>query len=334
MVKTAIFCDNSDILPHVYGRGRKERLAEVSDLYPEVVNSRNFEALAPGLADVEAIFSTWGMTPLSEEQIARMPKLRRVFYAAGSVRYFADPFVARGVGVVNAIHPNAVSVAEFSLAHILLSLKGFYRNRRDYRDAAVRARHGMHLGPGAYGELVGLLGAGTVGRLVIANIQAVRAQVGVLVYDPYLSEEGAAALGVEKAGLDDIFRRAYVVSNHMPNIPATEGNITGAHIRSMRENATFVNTGRGATVREGEMVEALRERPDLTAILDVTWPEPPEEGSPLFAMENVYLTSHIAGAFNDERFRLADFCIEQFLLWQAGKPEPHLIDPAKLPTMA
>ena len=89
---------------------------------------------------------------------------------------------------------------------------------------------------------------------------------------------------------------------------------------SMQRNATFVNTGRGATVVEVDLVAVLRERPDLTAVLDVTWPEPPEEDSPLYSLSNVVLSSHLAGSCGDEVVRMADYAAEEMEAWLAGKP--------------
>jgi phosphoglycerate dehydrogenase-like enzyme len=82
--------------------------------------------------------------------------------------------------------------------------------------------------------------------------------------------------------------------------------------RLMRGGATFINTGRGATVVEADLTAVLQERPDLCALLDVTWPEPPEAGSPLYTLPNVWLSSHIAGSKGDEVRRMADWMIEEY----------------------
>ena len=75
----------------------------------------------------------------------------------------------------------------------------------------------------------------------------------------------------------------------------------------MRSDATFINTGRGAQVIERDLIAVLADWPGLTAFLDVTWPEPPEKESPLYALPNVSLSSHIAGSINDEVVRMADY---------------------------
>ena len=88
---------------------------------------------------------------------------------------------------------------------------------------------------------------------------------------------------------------------------------------SMRQGATFINTGRGAQVDEEGMCEVLKDRPDLTALLDVTCPEPPENDSPLYKLPNVHLSAHIAGSWNDEFHRMADYMIEEYNRYVAGE---------------
>ena len=88
----------------------------------------------------------------------------------------------------------------------------------------------------------------------------------------------------------------------------------------MREGAVFINTGRGAQVNEAELIEVLEKRPDLTALLDVMHPEPPEDGSKLYTLPNVRLSTHIAGSINDEVHRMADYMIEELRRYLAGEP--------------
>ena len=88
----------------------------------------------------------------------------------------------------------------------------------------------------------------------------------------------------------------------------------------MRDGATFINTGRGAQVVEADMIAVLKARPDLTALLDVTSPEPPPADSELWRLPNVMISPHIGGTTGHEVVRLADCVIEEFEAWQAGKP--------------
>ncbi len=141
-----------------------------------------------------------------------------------------------------------------------------------------------------------------------------------LVCCPYLTEEEAERLNVERCNLTEVFRRADVVSLHTPDLPQTRGMIRGEHFASMKRGATFINTARGAIVRESEMVEVLRVRPDLTAVLDVTHPEPPAPDSPLLRLPNVVLTPHIAGSMGSELHRLGHYMVGELRRFLAGEP--------------
>ena len=331
--KAAFFCDGGqdDVnLRRVFDASRRARLEAQVDLYPGVVTARDFEEHAPRLGDLEVIFATWGMPVLSPAQFDRLPALRAVFYAAGSVRHFAPPLLERGVLVVSAWAANAVPVAEFTLAQILLANKGYFRNVPEYHGAG-HPRSAFR-GRGNFGATVALLGAGQIGRALIELLRPFRLRV--LVFDPFLSREDAESLGVEKVGLDDAFARGDVVSNHLANVPATVGLLHGAHFAAMPANATFINTGRGATMVEADLARVLLARPDLTALLDVTDQEPPAPDSPLWSLPNVHLSSHIAGSLGDEVARMADYVLDEFEAWEAGRPLRYAVTPERLEHMA
>ena len=85
---------------------------------------------------------------------------------------------------------------------------------------------------------------------------------------------------------------------------------------------------------EEDLVRALREKPDRTALLDVTWPEPPEEDSPLWTMENVILSPHIAGSMNNEVARMGAYMAEEYAAFSQGLPCRYEVTLASLETMA
>ncbi len=329
MISSAFF-GSAPQIDRVYAQGRREKLQSLAAFYPHVIDAENFPAHLLYMSELEVIFSTWGMPQLSAAQIEQMPKLRAIFYAAGSVQGFARPYLARGVEVFSAWAANGVPVAEWTLAQILLAGKGAPRNEREMRRA--RDRSGVYQGRGNFGATVSILGAGIIGRMVREYLRPF--QLKICVFDPFLSEEGAHVLGVEKVDLETAFARGNVVSNHLANLPATVGMLRGAHFASMPDGATFINTGRGQTVRETEMIEVLARRTDLTALLDVTHPEPPLQNSPLWNMENVFLTGHIAGSIGDEVVRMADYMIEEFEAWHHQKSTRFSVSLRMLETIA
>lgn len=316
-IKAALFYDYPSSHGDVFCDGRRERIAALTDLYPEVVNAGNFAVHASDLAEIEVIFATWGMPSLADTQLARMPRLKAVFYAAGNVKRFAQPLLDHDIVLVSAWAINAIPVAEMCLAQILLTCRGYFRAVRQYRDRKVLDAKEFRR-PGAAGETIGLIGMGFIGTRLRALLEPYPLEV--IAHDPFLDEARAQALGVERVSLADLFRRALVVSNHIPDLPSTRGTLTGALFETMREGATFINTGRGAQVVEADLIRVLRARPDLTALLDVTWPEPPEPGSPLWSLPNVVISPHIGGTIGNEVTRLADCVIEEFEAWAAGRP--------------
>ena len=330
MIKTALFGNNVAAIDNVYGGGRKERIAQIADLYPVVISDENFDSHAHALTALDAIFSSWGMPVLNREQLAQLPQLKAVFCAAGSVKGFATPLLERNVMVVSGWGANAIPVAEFTVAQILLANKGYFRNICDY--ASAEGRSTAFRGTGNYDTTIALLGVGMVGRKVIELLRPFCLQV--LVFDPFLTQEDAVALGVAKMSLDDAFRRGMVVSNHVANVPETMGMLRADHFNAMPENAVFINTGRGATVVEDDLVGVLKQRPDIVALLDVTNPEPPSADSPFYKLPNAILSSHIAGSIGGEVTRMADTMIEEFLAWSSGKPLRYAVTAGMLRTMA
>lgn len=315
--------DQCQVIDYVYGKGRRERLAGMADLYPAVVNKKVLEERAGQLAGIEVIFSTWGMPELTAGDLSRLPKLRAVFYAAGSVKGFARPLLERGITVCSAWGANAVSVAEFCLGQILLACKGYFHNVHDSRTPMPQRQEKRFTGHGAYGEKIALIGAGQIGRLMIKLLKPF--QLEILVVDPFLSDAEARELQVRKVTLEEAFRQAYVVSNHLPNLPHLKHVLGEKLFASMRDHATFINTGRGAQVNEAELIEVLKNRADLMVLLDVTDPEPVPPNSEFYCLPNVRLTGHMAGAHDDEVLRMADYMIEEFSRWQKGEPLRHAI---------
>jgi phosphoglycerate dehydrogenase-like enzyme len=309
---------NGDMLDYVYALGRRRQITHMTDMYPIVITNDNFDEHAAALASTQVIFGTWGLPRLDADKLDRLPNLKALFYAAGSVKSFATPLLQRDITVCSSWAANGVAVAEFCLGQILLSCKGYFRNTRDCRSPERNNQKIAFHGCGTYGEKIAILGAGQIGRRLIKLLSPFRLKI--LVVDPYLSEPEAEALHVTKVTMEEAFQQAYVVSNHLPNLPDLQQVLDGKLFTSMRPDATFINTGRGAQVNEPEMIGVLRQRPDLMALLDVTDPEPAPPGSPLYDLPNVMLSSHLAGAHKDEVVRMADDMIEEFDRWKNGDP--------------
>ena len=335
--KQAIFFnDNSWRFPGLYPEELRARIRARADFSDEIYSSKDLDdpALAGLFARTRVIFSSWGMPALTEKQIeAHFPNLEAVYYAAGTVQYFARPFLKRGVRVFSAWAANGVPVVEFTVAQIVLAGKGYFQSLRRYRERDRKAAFAYTMSlPCNYNIRVGILGAGVIGREVMARLKAF--QYEVLAYDPYVSDEVLSSLGAKRASLEEIFSTCQIISNHVANLPATVGMIDGKLLHSMLPNAALINTGRGAQVVESELIAALNACPDRTALLDVTWPEPPQEGSEFYTLPNVFLTPHIAGSQNNEWARMALYMVEEFERTEDHLPVRYEVTEKMLETMA
>jgi len=297
-MKKALYVLNPDAYDRIYGPKERADIAALVDVYAPPQTAASVREEPDVLHKVQIVLSGWGAPHLNEALLQAAPDLEAVFYGAGSIRRMvSDAFWDRGIRVCSAWAMNAVPVAEYTLSQVLFCLKRGWQYARAMR--AQRERPPRVPVPGAYGSVVGLISLGMVGRAVCRLLQ--NHELCVIAYDPYVTKAQAADLGVSLVGLDDVFRESDVVSLHTPLMDATRGMIRGDHFRLMKQGATFINTARGAVVRESEMVEALQERPDLFAVLDVTYPEPPAPDSPLYTLPNVVLTPHIAGSLEHRR---------------------------------
>ena len=161
---------------------------------------------------------------------------------------------------------------------------------------------------GTYGLKVGIIGASTIGRRVIELLRPF--DLDVALYDPIVSADEAAALGVRVFALDELMRRSRVVSLHAPLLPNTKRMIGAWELAALPEGATFINTARGALVDEAALVRDLQSG-RISAVLDVTWPEPPSPDSPLWTLPNVLLTPHLAGSLGNELARMGASAIRE-----------------------
>ena len=300
-----------------------------------VISKKEFDEYKDILSRADYAFSTWGMMTLTREEIREyLPNLKAVFYGAGSVQYFAREFLEEGIEVFSAWAANAVPVAEYTFAQIILATKGFFqRLHRQHRGADWSERKLPIACPGNYEVKVGIAGAGMIGRLVIEKLKSLD-EVKVLVFDPFLPDEKAAELGVTKVSLEELFSESDVISNHIANNPQTVGIFSGKLFDLMKPHAVFINTGRGAQVVEADMIKALRDVPTRVAVLDVTDPEPPLADSPLYTLENVFLTPHIAGSMGNEVHRMAEYMYEECKAYDAGEATRYSVSLKMLETMA
>jgi len=273
----------------------------------------------------EALVTGWDTPPIDDAMLDRAANLRVWVHAAGSVKHLLpESFWSRAIALASCRDALAVSVAESTLGMMIWGLKQFSAAERLTQAGGWKADPwATTLNVRELFELrVGLVGASAVGRHVIRLLRAF--EVSVVVYDPHLSPEEADRLGVASAGLETLMSECDVVSLHAPALPGTRHMIGAAQLARMKRGALLVNTARGSLIDEAALTAALREG-RISAILDVTDPEPPRADHPFRQLPNCVITPHLAGSVADGCRRLGRSVVDQLLAFDAGRALPGFI---------
>jgi phosphoglycerate dehydrogenase-like enzyme len=284
------------------------------------------------LSTTEVLLTGWGCPRIDGAALTRLPRLRLIAHAAGTVKGHVDPICwERGITVTSAAVANAVPVAEYTLAQILLAGKAHLVATSDYAGYRPRLARGELAPIGNYDRTVGIISASTIGRLVMERLKSY--DLDVVVYDPTITAQQAEELGAELVDLDELMRVSDVVSLHAPVLPSTIGMVGAVQLARMENGATFINTARGQLVDHQALRTELASG-RIFAILDVTDPEPLAVDDPLFALPNVQITPHIAGSLGTELFRMTDLAVDEIERLAAGEPPQHPVRLGDLAQMA
>lgn len=284
------------------------------------------------LEGAEIAVCSWGSPRFEAPLLERAPGLRKVIYAAGSVKPIVTPeLAARGIVVTSGAAVIARNVAEATLGYIIVGLKNAWRIAAEVRRGNWRRTPERQRVRELFGLTVGVLGAGQVGRTVLELLA--HFDVERLVYDPFIAEEQAGAYGARKVTLEELLGSSDVVTLHAPALPATRHMLNAQNIPLLKPGALLVNTARGQLIDEEALLARLKEG-DITAILDVTDPEPPPEDHPFFALDNVVITPHIAGGISNGRLRLGRFVLAELQADVQDAPPLHPVDLTQLDVLA
>ena len=300
---------------------------------PVVLDDFRSDEARRALRDCEVLITSWGCPRVDEETLAIAPHLRAIIHAAGTVKdVVSDACWDRGIVVSTAATANALPVAEYALAMILLSGKRVIEVSRDYgiRKSAIDWAN-EYPDLGNFRRTVGIIGASTIGRRVIELLKPYDFQI--LVSDPYLDDAGAASIGATRVELDELFRISDIVSIHAPLTTETTGSIDERRLSLLRDGATIINTARGAIVDQAAL-EAELVSGRINAVIDTTDPWVPHASSPLYTLPNVVLTPHMAGALGNEIGRLGAHAVSELERYVNDQPFEHPVRREDLTRMA
>lgn len=249
-----------------------------------------------------------------------------VRYGAGLDNVDVPAATRHGIPVANLPGMNSPAVAEIALLHILNLGRRF-----SYSVEGVKTGRWPCSVPGNEldGKVLGLIGFGNIARQLVRITSGFSSTV--VAYDAYLNEAGRAFAGehgvelVPTAG--DVYRRADIVSLHIPYTPANKGIVDRRCLELMKPTAYLVNTCRGGVVNEGDLIGALRAGRIRGAGLDVMATEPPDPQNPLLHMDNVFVSSHLGALAVESEARsqllIADIIAGHF----AGRLHPNIVNP-------
>ena len=263
------------------------------------------EEFAQYAADADVLMTGWGH-PMITADLLKGTSIKLIAHTGGSVAdYVSSEVYDMGIRVISGNELYAESVAEGALAYMLLAL-------RSMSDYVQEVRSGGWTLPqeteGLLDQTVGIVGMGAISRKLIRLLSMFRVKLKLYSSHPidpqYLSEIGAVQVSME-----EIFSTCKIVSLHSSLNDQTRGMIGKRHFDLMQDGAIFINTARGAIVREDELIEALKEN-RFRAVLDVYEKEPLAVDSPLRTLPNVCCMPHKGGPTTDRRpiitMRLAD----------------------------
>lgn len=287
------------------------------------------EAFIAAAPEADAVYAK-GMK-FTPPMIAALAKAKIIACATVGVDYVdVAAATARGIPVTNCPDTFIEEVADHAMMLLLATHRRAIEQDRMVREGRwAEGRPQLLKVPRLMGQTLGFIAFGRVARLVALRAKAFGLRL--LAYDPYVDELTMSALGVVPASLDEVLSQSDFVSMHAPDTAETRKMLTTKHFARMKRSAIFINTGRGPTVDEAALIEALRSGTIAGAGLDVFEVEPPARDNPLLAMPHVILSPHNASAsarFDEARKRRAG---QELALVLSGRWPMSCVNPTVLP---
>ncbi len=213
----------------------------------------------------------------------------------------------KGVVVMNTPGGNTVTTGEHAIAMMMALARQIPQATASMK--AGKWEKNKFMGTELTDKVLGIVGLGAIGKVVAER--ALGLKMAVVAFDPYVSKEDAARLGVETASLEEVYRRSDFITFHTPLTPETKGMVNAASIAKMKDGVYLVNCARGALVNEADLLGALQSGKVRGAALDVFSTEPPPPEMPLLAHPNVVLTPHLGAATTEAQEKVAVLIAEQ-----------------------
>lgn len=269
--------------------------------------------------------------PVTEEVIEASPELRLIGCTRGGpVNIDVAAATRRRIPVLYTPGRNAEAVADFTLGLMIAELRNVARAHASLKRGVWNLDYNRHehLGPELSGRALGIIGLGAIGFKVAVRARAFGMRI--IAYDPYVPPERFQEAQAERVDLPTLLRTADIVTLHCVLNKETRGLIGAKELALMKPSAYLVNTARGGLIDYRALAGALKERRIAGAALDVYEVEPLSPADPLLRLENVTLTSHIAGYSRDVAERCGRMIAEDVKRWLTREKPLRVYNPAAL----
>ena len=312
-----------------------ERLDALGDVQRAKGDRQAVTQQAPALLHTaEVLLTGWGTPALQEAWLEQAPALKLICHCAGSVRGIIPTSVfPRGIALAHAAPIIADAVAEFCIGLELLWLRGIHQIDRGLKasgDWGAMKRKGLE-GRLLAAQTVGLVGSGYVAQRHIRLLRAFGPRLRVA--DPFLTEERARELGVERASMEQVFGECMVIAVHVPKTPETRHLIGADLLRRIQPGAVLIQTSRSWVMDQEALLRELATG-RFSAAIDVFDQEPQPADSPFYRFDNVIVTPHIAGGTKESYAHQGLAMAEEIERFSRGEPLRYQIQAYRFDQMA
>jgi len=267
-------------------------------------------------ADADVVWN-WGSRTITPEGLAALPQCAAIIRTgSGTDNVPVDEATRRGIVVANTPEAHNEAVSDHAIGLLFAVMRQLPARDRLVRSGQwqhARLNRHWHL----HGQTLGLVGFGLIAKLVAKKMRGF--EMTVLAYDPFVTPEAMAGLGVRPASLDEVLSQSDFVLLHCPLTKETFHLIGERELRRMKPSAILINTARGPIVDEPALVRALTEGWIAAAGLDVLEDEPPAPDNPLLKLENTVITPHAAGFSDEDEDLCWQLSVESAIAFKQGR---------------
>ncbi|MHC1631192.1 MAG: phosphoglycerate dehydrogenase [Methanotrichaceae archaeon] len=287
----------------------------------DVMTGLSPEELIKRIKDYDALAIRSG-TKVTAEVIDAADNLKVIGRAGVGVDNIdIDAATKKGIIVVNTPGGNTISAAEHTIAMMLSLSRNIPKANASLKNGEWNRK--MYTGVEVYNKTLGIVGLGRIGVEISKRMKAFG--MHILAYDPFITEEKAAELGVKLANLDKIFKDSDFITVHTPLTEETRNLIDEEQFDMMKPGVRLINCARGGIINEESLARAVAEGKVAGAAVDVFTKEPPT-GNPLLEQESIIVTPHLGASTTEAQVNVAVAVADQILAVGRGGMPPNALN--------